>query len=79
MAHGDVRESGEVLAARASAHLAQRGIDEAAALALQALEVGRQTRSTRILRHVADVRYRMTPYRQAMAVQELDEHLLAPY
>jgi tetratricopeptide (TPR) repeat protein len=75
---GDVRSSGEVLSARASAHLAQREVDEAAAVALQALEVGRGTRSARILRHVAEVRDRMTPYRQAMAVQELDEHLLAP-
>jgi tetratricopeptide (TPR) repeat protein len=72
----EVRESGEVLVASASAQLAERHVDEAARLTLRAYDVATRTGSPRILRHVTDLRQRMTPYRQTKAVRSLDEHLL---
>jgi tetratricopeptide (TPR) repeat protein len=71
-----VRESGEVLVAGASARLAERRIDEAVDLTTQAFDIATHTGSPRVLRHVTDLRQRMTPYRQTKAVRELDEHLL---
>jgi tetratricopeptide (TPR) repeat protein len=72
-----VRESGEVLAAAASARLAQREIDEAIRLTKDAYDVAIRTGSPRVLRHVAHVRQRMTTCGHPRALRELDDHLLA--
>lgn len=72
----DVRESGEVLTACASARLAQREVEEAAHLTARAWDIAAGTGSPRILRYVTELRLRMNPYRQTHAVRSLDEHLL---
>ncbi len=73
----DVRESGEVLAACASARLAQREVDEAAGLAVRAYDIATATSSLRVLRHVAEFRRQLDPYRDTPAVQALDQRMLA--
>ena len=71
-----VRESGEVLAACASARLTDGEIDEAALLTGNAFDVASATGSLRVLRYVTDLRRRLSPHRDNRAVRELDEHLL---
>jgi hypothetical protein len=71
-----VRESGEVLAACASARLTQGEIDEATGLAARAYDVAGRTGSPRIMRYVTGLRQRMSPYRRTRAVRALDEYLL---
>jgi len=73
----DVRESGEVLAAAASAHLASEEIGEAARLAGRASQVAVAVGSPRIMRYVTGLRRRMGPWRDSKDVRALDEQLLA--
>jgi transcriptional regulator with XRE-family HTH domain len=70
-----VRESAEVLTARASARLAQREIPEAARLTGQAYGIAVKTQSPRNLRHIRNLRVRLRPYRHTPAVRGLDEQL----
>jgi tetratricopeptide (TPR) repeat protein len=72
-----VRESAELLAAVASARLAQREVDEAARLAGQAHAVARSTGSRRNLRAVTELRVWMRPFAGTRAVRELDERVRA--
>jgi hypothetical protein len=72
-----VRESGEVLSAFASARLAEREVDHAAKLTTRAYDIAAGTGSPRLMRYVLELRQRMAPFRHALAVQALDEHLLA--
>jgi hypothetical protein len=69
-------DSGEMLAARAGARLVQREIDEVAQLAGRVYDVAAGTGSRRVLGYVADLRRRLSPYRQTRAVRALDERLL---
>jgi transcriptional regulator with XRE-family HTH domain len=71
-----VRESGEVLAAAASARLAEREVDEAVRLTKDAYDVAIRTGSPRVLRHVAHVRQQLTTCGHPRALWELDDHLL---
>ena len=73
----DVRESGEVLAAAASARLASEEIGEAARLAGRASQVAVAVGSPRIMRYVTGLRRRMGPWRDSKDVRALDEPLLA--
>ena len=73
----DVRESGEVLAAAASARLASEEIGEAARLAGRAFQVAVAVGSPRIMRYVTGLRRRMGPWRDSRDVRALDEQLLA--
>ncbi len=61
----------------ASARLAERDVDHAAALSTRAHDIAASARSPRIMRSVLELRQRMAPFRQTLAVQALDEHLLA--
>ncbi|WP_181871660.1 hypothetical protein [Sphaerisporangium album] len=70
-----VRASAEVLAARASARIAQREIPEAASLTGQAYRIAMRTQSPRNLRAVAHLRLRLRPYRHTDAVRDLDDQL----
>lgn len=72
----DVRESGEVLAAAASARLAGGEIGEATRLAGRAFQVAGATGSPRIMRYVTGLRRRMEPWRDSGEVRALDEQLL---
>jgi transcriptional regulator with XRE-family HTH domain len=69
-------DSGEVLAACASARLVQREIGEAARLTGRVYDVAADTGSRRVLGYVTDLRRRLSPYRQTRAVRALDERLL---
>jgi hypothetical protein len=71
-----VRESAEVLTACASARLVQHEIAEAARLTGQAYDAATATSSPRNLRHVGDLRTRLSPHRRTSAVRDLDEHIL---
>jgi transcriptional regulator with XRE-family HTH domain len=75
--HADVRESGEVLAAAASARLASEEIGEAARLTGRACQVAVAAGSPRIMRYVTGLRRRMDPWRDSRDVRALDEQLLA--
>ncbi|MEV6987321.1 hypothetical protein AB0M95_39525 [Sphaerisporangium sp. NPDC051017] len=70
-----VRASAEVLAARASARLAQREIPQAASLTGQAYTIAMRTRSPRNLRAVSNLRLRLRPYRHTDAVRDLDDQM----
>lgn len=69
----DVRESGEVLAACASARRVQKEIPEAARLTAQAWRVAASTSSPRIMRYVRELRRDLSPWRDVEAVRELDD------
>jgi hypothetical protein len=69
----DIRESGEVLAACASARRAQEEIPEAARLTAQAWQVATSTSSPRIMRYVTQLRRDLAPWRDVDAVRELDD------
>jgi hypothetical protein len=75
--HADVRESGEVLAAAASARLASEEIGEATRLTGRACQVAVAAGSPRIMRYVTGLRRRMGPWRDSRDVRALDEQLLA--
>lgn len=75
--HADVRESGEVLAAAASARLASEEVGEAARLTGRACQVAVAAGSPRIMRYVTGLRLRMDPWRDSTEVRALDEQLLA--
>jgi hypothetical protein len=72
----DIRESGEVLAACASARRAQEEIPEAARLTAQAWRVATATSSPRIMRYVRQLRRDLAPWRDVDAVRELDDLIL---
>ena len=72
-----VRESGEVLAAAASARLVEGEVDEAIRLTRDAYDVAIRTGSPRVLRHVTRVRRRMATCGHPRALRELDDLLLA--
>jgi len=71
-----VRESGEVLAAAASARVAERELDEAVRLTKAAYDVAIGTGSPRVLRHVARVRQQIAAHGHPRALVQLDDQLL---